>query len=251
MDDHENHVREVNRCNQRGGRMLSIVDLLHAGTMVRPLAAYLLARISSGASFLVGASPGGAGKTTVMCALLGCLPPGKRIVPAENLPVVCQLLDSPVEANICVVCHEISPGAYYAYLWDEAARVFFRLTQSGHQVVTNLHADTLAECRNQLCSDNGVDLEDFKRVEIQIFLRVSGSWGQVQRKVATVYDSLDDSKHRLVYDMSQTPSCLGFDPDGAELTPYLRILEDLERGRPDVRSVRSQLVEYLGGIKAG
>ena len=64
--DIRNHCAEINRCNQRGGRMLSIVDLIQAGTISRDLAAYALAAIGNGASFLVGAMPGGAGKTTVM-----------------------------------------------------------------------------------------------------------------------------------------------------------------------------------------
>jgi hypothetical protein len=55
------HCRQIARCNQRGGRMLSIVDLIEAGTITPELAAYSLAAIGSGASFLVGAMPGGAG----------------------------------------------------------------------------------------------------------------------------------------------------------------------------------------------
>ena len=71
MDDAiRRHCMELERCNQRGGRMLSVFDLLAAGTLDVDLTAYFLARISRGASFLVGANPGGAGKTTVMCALL-------------------------------------------------------------------------------------------------------------------------------------------------------------------------------------
>ena len=45
-------LREIERCNQRGGRMLSIVDLIEAGTLSRELAAYALAAIGRGASFL-------------------------------------------------------------------------------------------------------------------------------------------------------------------------------------------------------
>ena len=58
------HVRAIDDCNQRGGRMLSLVDLIDAGTVDLPLAAYLAATMRSGASLLVGARPGGAGKTT-------------------------------------------------------------------------------------------------------------------------------------------------------------------------------------------
>jgi len=80
----ENNVAEINRCNQRGGRMLSFVDLLEANTLSREMAAYFLALISQGNSFMVGANPGGAGKTTVMCALLNFLPPETKIIPTEG-----------------------------------------------------------------------------------------------------------------------------------------------------------------------
>jgi hypothetical protein len=48
--------------------MLSLVDLIEAGTVDLPLAAYPAAAMRS-ASLLVGARPGDAGKTAVMCAL--------------------------------------------------------------------------------------------------------------------------------------------------------------------------------------
>jgi type IV secretory pathway ATPase VirB11/archaellum biosynthesis ATPase len=54
--------------------MLSLVDLIEAGTLDLPLAAYLAAAMRAGASLMVGARPGGAGKTVVMCALLNFLP---------------------------------------------------------------------------------------------------------------------------------------------------------------------------------
>ena len=51
--DVQTHCTEVNRCNQRGGRMLSVVDLIDAGTLTRDTAAYSLAAICNGASFMV------------------------------------------------------------------------------------------------------------------------------------------------------------------------------------------------------
>jgi len=56
------HCDELNRCNQRGGRMLSVFDLLAAKTLDLDLAAYLMARISTGSFFMVGSVPAGAGK---------------------------------------------------------------------------------------------------------------------------------------------------------------------------------------------
>ena len=55
--------------------MLSVIDLIKAGTLNIAQAAWLALRILDGDSFLIGARPGAAGKTTVMGALLGLLPP--------------------------------------------------------------------------------------------------------------------------------------------------------------------------------
>ncbi len=85
----ERHVREIERCNQRGGRMLTVRDLLDAGTLDEEIAAYFLAAISGGRSFLVGANPGGAGKTTVMAALLNFIP-DIEIVPVEDSGVIAE-----------------------------------------------------------------------------------------------------------------------------------------------------------------
>jgi len=84
------HCRQIDRCNQRGGRMLSVVDLIEAGTLTAELGAYCLAAVEQGASFMVGALPGGAGKTTVMGALLNFVPAGVELVPANGQDVIIQ-----------------------------------------------------------------------------------------------------------------------------------------------------------------
>lgn len=55
--------------------MLCVVDLIKAETVTPDLATLLLAAVGGGASFMIGAVPGGAGKTTVMGALLNFGPP--------------------------------------------------------------------------------------------------------------------------------------------------------------------------------
>jgi hypothetical protein len=126
------HCQEIERCNQRGGRMLSVVDLIDAGTLTVELAAYCLAAIGQGASFMVGAMPGGAGKTTVMGALLNFVPPGVELAPADSQESIERALagNSPRQ---CFICHEIGPGSYYAYLWGQELREYFSLAQAGHQ----------------------------------------------------------------------------------------------------------------------
>ena len=104
--------------------MLSLIDLLNAGTIDLDLGGYLAAAMRSGASLLVGANPGGAGKTTVMAALLNWLPNHTRIIPVETRSVLqAALSEQPLDpSGRCFVAHEIGSGSYYAYVWGEDAR---------------------------------------------------------------------------------------------------------------------------------
>jgi hypothetical protein len=192
------HCSEIDRCNQRGGRMLSIVDLLDAETVTMELAGYFLAAIAKGASFMVGAMPGGAGKTTVMGALLNFVPPDVELVPADSERVVraaCQ----DASRRRCYICHEIGSGYYYAYLWGPVLTDLMSLPTCGHMVATNLHADTVDQARKQLCGDNGVPSEVFDRFGLMIFLLVRGRSGAVTRRVSAVYEPANSGPPRLAY----------------------------------------------------
>ncbi len=190
---------EINRCNQRGGRMLSLVDLIHAETISIDLAAYLSAHIYKGASFLVGAVPGGGGKTTVMGAFLACLPPGCLLIPTDDSNALFHPPTPKPDAPLCYVCHEIGSGPYYAYLWGEEAKVFFALPKAGHQIATNLHADTYEQCRYQLCEENGVPIDSFESVRFLVFLGVGRKGFSARRWIETVWESDKKRPHQLIY----------------------------------------------------
>jgi hypothetical protein len=148
------HVRAINDCNQRGGRMLSLVDLIAAGTVNLPLAAYLAAAMRSGASLLVGAQR------------------------------------NPRPGDTCYLAHEINNAFYYAYIWGEEAQVFFSLIAQGHIVASNLHADTLAETHDLVCQKYGVERAHLDAVTLKIYLEVKRTIGwNVQRRVSRVYES--------------------------------------------------------------
>ncbi|UCF14582.1 MAG: hypothetical protein JSW59_14300 [Phycisphaerales bacterium] len=192
------HCQELNRCNQRGGRMLSIFDLLAAKTLDLDLAAYLMARISKGASFMVGAAPGRAGKTTVMCALLNFVPVDVSLA-AATPEAVRRAADQAVVRRVCYVCHEIGSGPYYAYLWSDALRTYCELSERGHMLATNLHADDISQARSQVCGTNGVPTDHFNSFELLIFLRVGGGYSGARRWIDLVYSSDGSSEHELVF----------------------------------------------------
>jgi hypothetical protein len=191
-------VRCLAACNQRGGRMLTLVDLIEAGTVSLDLAAYLAAALAQGASHLVGANPGGAGKTTVMAALLSFLPPSCVIETVASAAVLRGAADVD-PGTVCYLAHEVGAGHYYAYIWGAAARAFFALAGAGHTVATNLHADTLDETRAQLCDENGVDPADLQAVTLKLYLRLHRGRGwQPERRVSLVYES-DGTRDRLIW----------------------------------------------------
>jgi hypothetical protein len=152
--------------------MLSVVDLVEAGTLSLQRAAWLLGRIADGTSWLVGARPGGAGKTTVMSALLGMLPSRARVI-LTNAGTGWEQAGP----DDCVVCYEISPGFYDAYLWGGNVRKLTELGRSGCRIVSNLHADTLAEAREQVVGQCGAAEQAFGSFGLFIPLKTGGrSW---------------------------------------------------------------------------
>ncbi len=197
------HCRELERCNQRGGRMLSIFDLLRAQSLPLELAAWLMSHISRGSSFLVGASPGGAGKTTVMCALANLVPPGTVLVPATEW-VVAELTEQRPNQAVCVICHEIGSGPYFAYLWGEPLRRYCQLSGLGYQLATNLHADDPRQAYQQICVDNGVPEEDWQAFGIHVYLSLTGSLWSPRRRVERVFWQRD-GELQCVYDASRSP----------------------------------------------
>jgi hypothetical protein len=145
---------------------------------------------------MVGALPGGAGKTTVMGALLNFVPAKVELVPADAQDVISQGLRNPSRQQ-CFICHEIGPGPYYAYLWGQAIREYFRLAEVGHMLATNLHADTYEQAHDQISHQNEVPEVALWRMNLMLFLSVGpGS----RRRIEQVWESDGGQPHRRVYE---------------------------------------------------
>jgi len=226
--------------------MLSVLDLLEAGTLDPDLAAWLMARMGRGASLLVGARPGGAGKTTVMCALLNLAPPALPLV-AATAEAVARAAAEDDPPRRCYVCHEISPGDYFAYLWGDDLRAYCRLFEKGHVLASNLHADDLPEARAQVCDANGVSEALFGRFDLAVFLRVGGRPGRARRTVEKVYAADGEGRHRLVFDAA---AGLRPAPTGAEESARVAacgqfLAEALADGVRTIEHARRRAVAFL------
>jgi len=242
------HCDELNRCNQRGGRMLSVFDLLAANTLNLDLAAYLMARISKGSSFMVGSVPGGAGKTTVMCALLNFLPIEVPIVAATDRAIYAAANGKPKQRS-CYVCHEIGSGYYFAYLWADALRAYCGLFKHGHILATNLHADNRQQAGEQICDTNGVPEKHFNKFELLIFLRAENGYRNTNRWIEEVYSGDGSSGHELIFHannkrtLDESAEHYLADPE------YVAACRDfLTKMPPNMRTIedtRREVVEFL------
>jgi len=232
--------------------MLSVFDLLAAKTLDLDLAAYLMARISTGSSFMVGSVPGGAGKTTVMCALLNFVPADIPLI-AATPEAVYEAANANVSPRACYVCHEIGSGYYFAYLWADELRAYCKLFEYGHILATNLHADNLEQAKNQICNTNCVPSEHFNKFKLLIFLRVENYYLKTKRWIEEVYSSDGSSGHELIFRANDkrildedTKRCLA-DPE------YVNACRDfLTKMPPNVRTIedtRREVVEFLRRIK--
>jgi hypothetical protein len=247
------HCNQLNRCNQRDGRMMSVFDLLAAKTLDLDLAAYLMARISKGSSFMVGSVPGGAGKTTVMCALLNFVPADVPLIAATPEAVYEAANNKNPSSRACYVCHEIGSGYYFAYLWADELRAYCGLLDQGHILATNLHADNLEQAKNQVCNTNGVPGEYFNKFELLIFLRIENRYLKAKRRIQEVYSSDGSSGHKLIFSANKNKTLdknarhYLVDPE------YVAACRDfLIKIPPGVRTIedtRRHVVEFLKRIK--
>lgn len=193
------NLRQIEALNQRGGRTLSVVDLIDANTLDVEMAAYLLCCVANGASFLTAANPGGAGKSTVLATLLNFLPPGTQIVTTSGSTVIeSELNEKPAEPT-CVLAHEIGSGRWFGYIWGPDVADFFRLLSGPRRIASCQHADTLEELKGVLLSPPlNVSEKQFLGLDLAMFMHVDGGLMQARRRVCAVHES-SGTDHPMIF----------------------------------------------------
>ena len=186
MDVETSNLRQIDQLNQRGGRALSIIDLIEDGTLTAEMAALCWRAVAGGAPFVTGAVPGGAGKTTLMAALLAFLPAGEPIVTVGDRSAIDAALAGRLQGPTTLLAHEIGAGRWFGYIWGRDAADFFRVAAAKLRPVTCLHADT-AEVVWQILGPLGVAREGFEAVRLQLFMEVVTRASRVQRRVRWLY----------------------------------------------------------------
>lgn len=154
---------------KREERARSLLDLIELKTFDLDLAAWCVSLVSRGASYITGSGPGGVGKTTTMRSLLSFVPGNLRF--ALALPgEITTIGDTPH----CVLTNELSDHRPPTYLWDQDARDFLALSEKGHQLVGNVHADDLDEVHGQIVTTNNVPESQFRSINLFVFICLEG-----------------------------------------------------------------------------
>ena len=260
------NLQQIEALNQRGGRTLSVVDLIDANTINVDMAAYLFCCVANGASFLTAAQPGGAGKSTVLAALLNFLPPGTRIVTTSRPGVIDEELRHKPNEPTCVLAHEIGSGRWFGYIWGESVAKYFRLIEGRRRIGSCQHADTMEELTAILsAAPLHVTEEELLRVDLALFMHVQGGFAGTRRRVCAVHEcsghdhpmvftwhKRDDAFEKLTRSvlLPRLAERQGKDAAAvqAELAKARDFIADLVAD--DVRliqDVREEVIEYYGG----
>ncbi len=186
----QRHVYEVNKCNQRGGRMLSIIDLLNSRTLDKKMAAYLLVAINKGSSFLVGSKPGGSGKTTIMGALLNFIP-DIDIMPTESEKIIKKGFSE--RNKKCYLAHEIGHGSYYSYISGKNTENFLELSEN-HIIASNLHADNI----DDVLAHEGINENNLTKIDLLIFVKLVIN-GNFKRRIGSVYENQGGNEAKIAF----------------------------------------------------
>ncbi len=208
----------------RRGDPSCLPDLIALGTLDLELAAWLVSRVSRGASFIVGAGPGGMGKTTTMLALLSFAP--------GNLPFAIALpgkISGRNGAARCVISHEISDHEAPHYLWGRDLREFFALSRQGHMLAGTMHADDLDEVHSQICGSNGVSEARFRAINLFVFVGIRGAASR--RVIRKVFYSDGAAAHEPVFTCGKGLSARA-PRDAAREALCRTFLEETLRSRP-------------------
>jgi hypothetical protein len=200
MADYDSHnQRAIDRLNQRGGRMLSLVDLVDAETLPLDMAALLAWMAAHGGSALTAAGPGGVGKTTLLGGFLAFLPMQTEIVTVDSAAV---LRRQGPPGRECLLIHEINNAPYFGYIWGPEIALFMRMIGKGRCVAATLHASSYRELRKKLTgAPLGVASKNLDRVDLVAVMEIRGG----ARRVTEIWLGEAREGHRQImgFDQSQ------------------------------------------------
>ncbi len=188
----------IESLNQRGGSMLPWDYLVSVGTIPEECIKIIETAMKTRHSFLVGAKPGAAGKTTIMGAMLSLRPE------FEQLKIYTAQLHediSKIQEPQCYVVHEIGSGNWFGYVWSRSAEEFLKIPQKNPNlaIAGNLHCDTIEEVKETINSF-GTKESLILNIQLLVFLEYNYN-SSPSRRIHEIWQ-LKNGVHEKIY--SQT-----------------------------------------------
>ena len=164
---------------------LSIVQIMQAGTLPPRMAAAFWLGIEHGASFVFAAEPPGAGKTTILTALLPFAREETLVYFTRGWGETFDLPPPSDDHATYIMVNEMSDHLP-VYSWGPYVVKSFELLAEGYSLATTLHAETVEEVIEQLVEDNAAAPEHVARLEFVVPMVIETRDGQTLRRVRDV-----------------------------------------------------------------
>ena len=164
---------------------LSIVQIMQAGTLPPRMAAAFWLGMEHGASFVFAAEPPGAGKTTILTALLAFAREETLVYFTRGWGETFDLPPQSEDHATYIMVNEMSDHLP-VYSWGPYVVKSFELLAEGYSLATTLHAETVEEVIEQLVEDNDAAPEHVARLEFVVPMVIETRDGQTLRRVRDV-----------------------------------------------------------------
>jgi hypothetical protein len=164
---------------------LSIVQIMQAGTLPPRLAAAFWLGLERGASFIFAADPPGAGKTTVLTALLAFAPIDTVAYFTRGWGETFDLPPPSDDYPTYLMVNEMSDHLP-VYSWGPYVLKTFELLTEGYSLCTTVHADTVPGVIEQLEVHVGVPREHLAQLTFIVPLAIGHRDGHSIRRVHDV-----------------------------------------------------------------
>ena len=137
---------------------MSITEIMRSGTLPPSIAAILWLAIERGASIMLAADPPGAGKTTMLTALLAFARPDASVYFTRGWGETFDLPPLEGDAPTYIMVNEISDHLP-VYSWGPYVQRAFELMADGYALLSTMHADTVDGVIEQLTDENDVPVQ--------------------------------------------------------------------------------------------
>lgn len=152
------------------------------------IAALLWAIAEEKRSFVSAAGPQYAGKSTVLCAMLGHVPEGTPIHALNGAIDEINELARSSDGGYLEV-GEISDHRPSRYIWGEPVHALFKALNAGYSLATTMHASGAEDVFRQICVDNEIPDADASVIQYVVHIkRLGEDESSYWRRIDRVYE---------------------------------------------------------------